>query len=197
MNFNKDENDLIDNALKNREAFEKFVHLYYEEVLNYIYKRTLDRNVSEDLTEETFLKVFNNLHSFKRKCPLIFWILRIATNIVNNYYRKETRSRKLKEKLKNNSPTKNAENTTQEEYARKILYEHIKSLRPDYQTAIILKFFNNASNKEIAVVLNKTPSAAGKIVYRALEALKKDIEKSVPDLKILRLIYGDEKDEEG
>ncbi len=197
MNFNKDENDLIDNALKNREAFEKFVHLYYEEVLNYIYKRTLDRNVSEDLTEETFLKVFNNLHSFKRKCPLIFWILRIATNIVNNYYRKETRSRKLKEKLKNNSPTKNAENTTQEEYARKILYKHIKSLRPDYQAAIILKFFNNASNKEIAVVLNKTPSTAGKIVYRALEALKKDIEKSVPDLKILRLIYGDEKDEEG
>ncbi len=188
-----DENDLIDKALKSREAFEKFVHLYYGEVLNYIYRRTFDRNVSEDLTQETFLKVFNNLHSFKRKCPLIFWILRIATNVVNNYYRKEIRNIKQKEKLKNNLPV---EDITQEESSYKILHEHIKNLKPAYQTVIILRFFSNASNEEIAAVLNKTPVAARRTFYRALDALKKDIEESVTDLEILRLIYGD-KNEKG
>ena len=94
MNFNKREDNLISNALKNREAFEELTHLYYEEVFSYIYKRTLDKDISEDLTQETFLKVFTHLHTFKGKCPLKFWILRIATNIVNDYYRREIRNRK-------------------------------------------------------------------------------------------------------
>lgn len=63
------------------------------------------------------------------------------------------------------------------------------NLRSDYQTVIILKFFNKTSTSEISYILNKTPAATRKILQRAIDSLRKEVEKSVADLEILRLIY--------
>ena len=84
-----DEKKLVQEALKDREAFSKIVDLYYKEIFGYIYKRTLDKEISKDLTQETFLKALKYLSSYKGKCPLSAWLLKIATNAINEHYRKE------------------------------------------------------------------------------------------------------------
>lgn len=84
-----DEKKLVQEALKDREAFSKIVDLYYKEIFGYIYKRTLDKEISKDLTQETFLKALKYLSSYKGKAPLTAWLLKIATNAINEHYRKE------------------------------------------------------------------------------------------------------------
>ena len=195
MKSGKDENKLIESAFKNREAFEKFVCLYYSEVFNYIYKRTLDKNITDDLTQETFLKVMTHLKTFRGKCPLIFWILRIATNTVNEYYRKEIRKRKNEERLKSVAGSEKENITDKEKDGYRILHSHILHLKPVYQTVIVLRFFDEMNFVNISSIINRSPDATKKLYYRALAALKKDIEKSVTDLEVLRLIYGDKNEE--
>ena len=83
-----DEKELVKKAIKDREAFGEIVDIYYKEVIGYIYKRTFDKELSKDLTQETFLRALKYLGTYKGKSPFIFWLLRIATNVINLYYRK-------------------------------------------------------------------------------------------------------------
>jgi len=68
--------------------FEKIYNELYQKIFNYCYKRVNNFDSANDITSETFLKVFLNLDKFKWKgIPVINWIYRIAINEVNLYYR--------------------------------------------------------------------------------------------------------------
>jgi len=182
-----DENELIEDAIRNPDAFKKIIHLYYEEVLKYIYIRTGDMDISEDLAQETFIKVFKNLASFKKRCPLIFWILRIATNVVISHFRAKSHLEKYLSQIKTSTYEEGINNSQLTVY--EILHKHIMNLRSDYQTVIILKFFNKTSTAEISYILNKTPAATRKILQRAVDSLRKEVEKSVIFFDFVSLIY--------
>ena len=192
-----DENRLIEEALNNREAAEKLIRLHYGEVYRYIYKRTLNNTLTDDLTQEVFLYVLKHLSSFRRKSPFIVWVLRIATSFINEHYRKENKYLKLKEDIKPSlllSPSTNdpIEGPSIDTY--RIIHEHLQHLPPSYQTIITLKFFEKRKTKEICAIMHKTPVGVRVTLHRALNALKRDIEDSVTDLDFLRL-YGGEEEE--
>lgn len=71
------------------EAFEKLIEQYQKRIYNYV--RYLCKNEDEafDLTQETFLKAFKGLHTFKEQSHFSTWLHRIANNTVMDYYRKK------------------------------------------------------------------------------------------------------------
>ena len=145
------EKELISGALNDRESYAQIVNLYYKETSNYIYKRTFDKEVAKDLTQETFLRALKYLPSFKGKSSFIFWLLKIATNLINNYYKKEIRSAKL---LKNYSKIElNNGLMPIDSNDCMFILDYIKKLSITQQTVITLIFFENKDLQEVAVAI--------------------------------------------
>src|SRR4051812_13315821 len=59
-------------------AFEAIVNLHSRRVFNFVYQMTRQRQDAEDLTQQTFIKAFRNIHRFDTARPLINWLLTIA-----------------------------------------------------------------------------------------------------------------------
>ena len=71
-----------------RDAFACLYDTYIERIHHYIYYRVYDREVAEDLTSLVFLRVWENLGTFKSgQAPFMGWLYRIAHNAVIDYYR--------------------------------------------------------------------------------------------------------------
>ncbi len=81
-----DERQLIKSVLNGNTAHAK---LLFEDnkkkVLNLILSRIHDKQVAENLTQETFIKVFRNLAGFRHQCSLRSWIFSIAINLCKDY----------------------------------------------------------------------------------------------------------------
>jgi RNA polymerase sigma-70 factor (ECF subfamily) len=190
-----DENKLIEEALNNREAAEQLIRIHYKEVYSYIYKRTLDKNLTEELTQEVFLYALEHLASFKRKCPFVIWALKIAMSHIADYYRKGKKYSQLSQEMEQSLPSSvTVDDPPEETDAYRIIYKHLESIPISYKEIIILKFFENRKTKEICEIMHKTPVGVRVTLYRALNALKKELESDVTDLNILRLYCGEGKD---
>jgi RNA polymerase sigma-70 factor (ECF subfamily) len=77
------ERDLLErfrNADTRNDAFNALVHQYQQKIYWHIRKMVIDHNDADDLTQETFIKVWNNLLNFKGDSQLYTWLYRIATN---------------------------------------------------------------------------------------------------------------------
>jgi RNA polymerase sigma-70 factor (ECF subfamily) len=174
------EKELISGALNDRESYAQIVNLYYKEISNYIYKRTFDKEVAKDLTQETFLRALKYLPSFKGKSSFIFWLLKIATNLINNYYKKEIRSAKLlknysKIELNNGLMPIDSNDCT-------FILDYIKKLSITQQTVITLIFFENKDLQEVAVAIKRSVAVTRIVYYRALDNLRERIEKDIINL---------------
>lgn len=82
--------NLIIEACSNPSAFVRLYRSHYEAVFRYCVHRLFERQIAEDVTSDVFLKVVENIHSFKgNEQQFRCWLYRIATNAVNNYLSKD------------------------------------------------------------------------------------------------------------
>ncbi len=70
-------------------AFNLLVRKYQQKVYGHIRKMVIDHDDADDLTQETFVKIWQNLDKFKEEAKLFTWIYRIATNECLNFLRKK------------------------------------------------------------------------------------------------------------
>ena len=70
-------------------AFEKLLKRYLKSVYNFIYRLASDREVAEDLTQETFVKVWKNLRRFDQTKSFKVWIFTIAKNTAYDFLKKK------------------------------------------------------------------------------------------------------------
>ncbi|MCK9446856.1 RNA polymerase sigma factor [bacterium] len=166
---------------KDKEAFTKLFDLYYDKVLNYTFRRVLNAEYAKDITSNTFLKVLKNLDQFEwRNGPFSFngWIFKIATNEVNQYFRKQNRYKltiddpDFKELGDDNKVAEEIEKKIDNDKYLLILNKAIKQLKPIYQDILHLKYFEDMSYEEISQVLNKNESTIRVYSKRAKEELK-------------------------
>ena len=86
--------DLIEKSKnKDRQAFAELFDLHYDKILNYIWRRVLNVDYAKDITSNTFIKVLKNIENFEFTEEGTFngWIYRIATNEINQYFRKQNK----------------------------------------------------------------------------------------------------------
>lgn len=72
-----------------KEKFSLIMDEYYKQIYSYLYRQTRDEFITADLTQDVFIKVYNNLRKYNHnKSSLKTWIYRIATNHMINYFKK-------------------------------------------------------------------------------------------------------------
>src|SRR5579864_8682902 len=77
----------------NQAAFEQLVHAHDQAVLRVALRITGSQSDAQDIYQETFLKVYRNLHSFRFECSFSTWIYRIVTNLCLDHLRKNRNRR--------------------------------------------------------------------------------------------------------
>lgn len=172
---------------KDSQAFGELFDLYYDRVLNYVFRRTLDVEYSKDIVSNTFLKALKSLNRFEWKSgPFSFsgWIFKIATNEVNQYFRKQGRYRlsidgddSFFEPGDDSKAAEEIEKKIDNDKYLLVLNKAIKQLKPIYQDIIHLRYFEEMSYDEISEVLNKNESTIRVYSKRAKNELKLILEK--------------------
>jgi RNA polymerase sigma-70 factor (ECF subfamily) len=171
---------LIQRACSDPDAFAQLYLLHYKDVFNYCLRRLFDRHGAEDVTSTVFFKVMRKLDSFDGgTSDFRSWLLRIATNAVNDHLRGARRRAGLIEKTVVRTHEKSAYliDCDMELLEKKaLLKKAVLSLKPKYQTVITLRFFENMKLNEIAACLGKKPSTVRSWLQRATAKLRKKLE---------------------
>lgn len=163
------------------EAFGKIYDTLVKPVYRYIYYR-VDKHIAEDLTEETFLKAWQNLAKYKKgKHPFSAWVFRIAHNLVCDYYRKNEVLSEIDENIADTKHDASPSYKLNLKLNEVKLRRAINKLPDNYQQVILLKYINEEENVVIAKVIGKSEGAVRTLQFRALEKLRSILEEKKED----------------
>jgi RNA polymerase sigma factor (sigma-70 family) len=181
--------ELINQYLNgNHECVETLIHRYKENIFTYIYLKVKDRHLAEDLFQDTFIKVINTLRSgtYNDKGKFLSWVLRIAHNLIIDYYRMSNRI-----PLVENSEEYDIFNTikifdecVEEKMVTEQIHKDVKKLLdilPDEQREVlIMRHYADMSFKEIAEQTNVgINTALGRMRYALINLRRLVKEKDI------------------
>ncbi|HHV63522.1 MAG TPA: sigma-70 family RNA polymerase sigma factor [Peptococcaceae bacterium] len=178
VNFCRYQYQFIDSGQVFQALYEKYKYLIY----NFFYKKTNYNNATaEDLTQETFIKVYRSLPKIDSYCNIVGWLYVIATNTLRDYQRKNHRKPQYNNELDldsiNLKPEKDEcpSNLLFQNDLKYQLSEIIKSLPPKYCTAIYLHDYENRTYAEAASKMNISVAAYTSLLNRARLKLKEAV----------------------
>ena len=161
-------------------AFNTLVNQYKTYVYSVAYNRIGNFTDSEEIAQMAFIEVYKHIKELKEPEKLLSWLHGITDRVSLNWLRKYRKPRivSLNETENNiadkeveplDKLVKDEENTMQENEAMKVY----KSLEPEYQQVLNLKYMEELSYDEIAERLGVTKDMVRGRLYRAHQALKK------------------------
>ncbi len=177
------EKDFIDDLLNPKTqngAFEKLIDLYKRPLYYHIRSIVLNHDDADDVLQNTFVKIFKHLKSFKGDSKLFSWVYRIATNESLTF---------LKQKAKRNGWTsellqsKSIENLVADSYfngdeIQVKLQCAILTLPPKQQLIFKMKYFNELKYEEISEILGTTVGGLKASYHHAVKKIEEFIIKN-------------------
>jgi RNA polymerase sigma-70 factor (ECF subfamily) len=169
------EPDLVERARRgDRIAYAALVDHFWDRLYRWLYRLTHDAHTAEDLTQDTFLKAFTALPSFKDG-HLQSWLFRIAYNSFLNLQRPKNKVRQsLPEEFAAADPGPDEQILSRE--ALQHLARAVGRLPGDYRAAFLLRVEEDLSFKDIAEVLSITVETARWRVFKARQKLMEVLE---------------------
>ena len=164
----------IQAAQKDAAMFRPLYNRYFEQIFQFIYKRTLNEDLCADICSQVFLKAMQRLDGYTfQGVPFSAWLFRIASNEVAQHYRTTQKSRVVSvEDFTLNSIIDELDTDDLAAY-RNVLVHALEELKSEDLEIIELRFFEQRPFKEVADLLGITESNAKVRTYRVLERLKK------------------------
>lgn len=168
------ENDFVLRAKNgDKSAFEALILKYQKKIYFLCYRITNDHYSADDIAQETFVRAYFNLGSFKEGEPFYPWLRRIAVNLALNYMRDRKRKVPLSNyssKVLNLSFTDDADPFP--DLIEKKIEVSINSLPAKWKCVLVLRYHENLSYKEISETLKIPIGTVMSRLKRAREKLK-------------------------
>jgi len=159
-------------AQLNTRALAEIYDAYSSGIYRYAMHRLGDVEVAEDCVAETFARFLKALQ--ERRGPrehLQAYLYRIAHNWIVDFYRNNEQTSELSEALRSEADI--PEDEAAKHIRQKQVRKAIRSLTPDQQNVVALKYLEDWCNEEIACALHKPVGAVKSIQHRALKSLQK------------------------
>jgi len=154
------------------EAFGELYNIYLDRIYRYVFYQVKDKMTAEDLIEETFVKAWKAIGSYRGKGQAFSsWLYRIAHNCLVDYFRKSQKRRSLDIEIA--TVAASTEQELERKAVRQELLEAISCLRDNQRQVIILKFIEGLDNREIGQIMGKSQGAIRILQMRALATLRK------------------------
>ena len=177
---------LVSNYIKGDEsALSVLIKRHKQKIYSFIYSKVFDRDVTEDVFQDTFIKVIRTLKlgKYNEEGKFLPWVMRIAHNLVIDHFRKNNRMPKFDNGHEFNifsvisDSSLNAEKTMIKTQVEEDVKRLIEELPEDQKQVLVMRMYNDMSFKEISentgVSIN---TALGRMRY-ALINLRKVIDK--------------------
>lgn len=178
--------DVIDRIKRgDEEAFVLFYREFFPKIYKYAYRRVKTKEIAEDLTQDTFLKIFKGLKNFelREELTIDMWIYAIERNVIRDWFRKNLGFEMLP--LEEGFESKlfpllsDPYSTAESEYVKEILKISLNEIPTQYRAIIEMRFYMHMSIKDISLKLNKTEGAIKVLQFRAVKALRDKIKENL------------------
>ncbi|MFK5878081.1 MAG: sigma-70 family RNA polymerase sigma factor [Flavobacteriaceae bacterium] len=177
---------LVSNYLKGDErCFEILITRHKQRVYNFIFSKVLNKDIAEDVFQDTFIKVINTLKrgKYNEEGKFLPWVMRIAHNLVIDHFRKSNRMPKFKNTDEFDifsvlgDGELNAEKQLIKEQILSDVRRVIDELPEDQKEVLVMRMYKDMSFKEISECTGVSINTAlGRMRY-ALINMRKLIEK--------------------
>ena len=183
--------DVVALAFEGREdAHRELITRYERPVFSLVFRMVGNRELAEDLTQDTFVKVLSHLDRYRAEFKFSSWLFKIANNVAIDHLRK----RQLDTFSLDGAPSASdadavastsfdvgdgAENALDEMEARELgtaIERAIAGLRPEYRSCILLRHVEGRSYEEIASTLDLPLGTVKTYIHRARQELRLALE---------------------
>ncbi len=151
---------------------EQLYNEYSKIVYKYLICFTHNKEIAEDLTQETFCKAIKHINRFQGKCKISVWLCEIAKNLWLNELKKMKRISTLDMEKEDIDVLYNIEENFLEKQKIEWLYRKIKKLDASTREIFYLKLFSNLTFKQLGKIKGKGEVWARVNYYRGKQKLK-------------------------
>jgi RNA polymerase sigma-70 factor (ECF subfamily) len=157
------------------QCFSRLIDLYSSRCYGYFYRLTGNKDLSDELLSELFVKLVEKIGSHKGG-SFESWLFRIASNIFNDHLRSKQRRRKLYEARREQLETEITEEKYSDGDSIDKLQSRLKRLDTETQELIVLRFYSQLSFKEIAELRSEPIGTTLAKLHRGLKKLRELME---------------------
>jgi len=171
-------------------AFRELVRRYERPVFSLIFRMVRDRELAEDLAQDTFIKVLNNIDRYRPEFKLSSWLFKIAHNVTIDHLRKrqlatvsldgsphaQTAAEAQATSLDVESRGESALEAIESRELGSAIERAIGRLRPEYRSCILLRHVEGRSYEEIAATLDLPLGTVKTYIHRARHELREALE---------------------
>ncbi|MEC4117089.1 RNA polymerase sigma factor [Myroides phaeus] len=172
-----DENELVErlkNSVTKHEAFRELMSLYQERLYLHIRTLVLNHDDTDDVLQETFIKIFQNIDKFKGDSKLFSWMYRIATNQALDFLKQR------KNKMRVNSEELNdflieqleADSLFDGDEAEILLQKAIATLPEKQQLVFKMKYFQELDYQTISEIVDTSVGALKASYHHAVKKIE-------------------------
>ena len=175
-------------------AFDLLVLKYQSRIVSIAFKFVKEIQLAEDISQESFIKAYRSIDSFREESAFYTWLYRITANTAKNYLvskgrRKESSISELSisenedffELPTNDSP----EQILMAQSLKDIIYDALSGLPEDTRTALSLREFEGLNYEEIAEIMNCPVGTVRSRIFRGREALENLISPITDKFKVM------------
>ena len=182
---------VVEMARKGSEAaYRELLTRYERPVFSLVFRMVRDRETAEDLTQETFIKVLNNLDRYSPEFKFSSWLFKIANNLTIDHLRRRrvdtisiegapdavtsesARATSIAVVSGNQSPLEELESRE----LGTAIERAIGKLRPEYRACIMLRHVEDKSYEEIAEIVKLPLGTVKTYIHRARHELRTALE---------------------
>ncbi|MFA9389042.1 MAG: RNA polymerase sigma factor [Prolixibacteraceae bacterium] len=162
-----------------RAAFKELVENYQEKIYWHVRKMVINHDDADDILQNTFIKIWNNIDSFREESSLYTWFFRIATNETLTFLAQQKRRTIYSGSLDNEYL---AENLKSDDYfdgseIQRKLQEAILTL-PDKQRLVFnMKYFDEIKYNDMALILETSVGALKASYHHAVKKIEAHLKK--------------------
>ena len=162
-------------------AFEKLVTEYEKAVYAIALRMTGNAEDAADMTQETFIKAYNSLQSFRGDSKFSVWLYRIASNVCLDFLRSRSRKPTVSLSVEDDEGEETELDIADESQSPELLLERgltrdavrrgLEALPPDYRQILLLREIQGLSYEEIADTLSIEVGTVKSRIFRARKRL--------------------------
>ena len=179
-----DETVLIEqliNVQTKEKAFKELISLYKERLYWHVRKIVISHDDTDDVLQNTFIKIYKNIGKFKQESKLFSWMYRIATNEAITFINKRNKERKvdISEVQEQIVSTLESDIYFSGEEVQEILQKAIASLPQKQQLVFNMKYFDNIKYTQISEILGTSVGALKASYFHAVKKIESYIKKQL------------------
>ena len=170
---------LLKDPIKKNGAFKNLVEQYKEQLYWVIRKVLLNHDDTDDVLQNTFMKIYLNIDNFNQNSKLFTWMYRIAINESINFINKKSKQVGLSDSEYIEEEAKKLESDVYFDgnKAELKLQKTISTLPPKQRMIFSMRYFDEMPFKQISKILSTTEGALRASYHQAVKKIKNELEK--------------------